>query len=139
MSISNLGALIVTHPEDAKEQILAAVLRAKGDRKKAAELLATTHRSFYRFVEKLRLWDEIDKLISENGFPQIPGPPRSAEKIKSAIVLMKGDLTRAARVLEVRPGALEGRIQELNLWDELNATLKASKLKPLERPRQPRA
>jgi len=136
MSISTLGAKIYAQPEEAKALILEEFIRAKGDRQKAAKLLGTTHRTFYRYVEKLRMWDALDAAVEKHGFTHIPGPPRSSEKIKAAVVLMKGDLTRAARTLDLRPGVLETRIEELNLWDELNATLKASKLRPLVRPKK---
>lgn len=133
MSISHLGALICARPDEAKTQILSAIVEASGDRKKAAELLGTTHRSFYRFVERLKLWDEIDAAIAEHGFLVIPGPPRSSEKIKGAILMTRGDINRAARQLEIKPEMLRARIEELQLWDDINATLKASKFKPISR------
>lgn len=135
MSTSEIGALIIAKPEEAKQRILAALVEAQGDRKRASELLDTTHRSFYRFIERLRLWDEIDKLVEERGFPRIPGPPRSTKKIRDAILAADGSLVRASRALDTRVDALRSRITELGMWDDLDRVLDAAHLPRLERPK----
>jgi transcriptional regulator with GAF, ATPase, and Fis domain len=135
MSISHIGALIVTQPDEAKRLVLGAIIEAEGDRKKAAKVLGTTHRSFYRFIEKLHLGDEIDRIIDAEGFHRIPGPARSTERIKAAFMLAKGSLDGAAKKMGIKPEALQSRIQELSLWGELEALIRTEKWKcpPLRR------
>jgi len=128
MSISLLGALLHTHPDEARMKIKAAIVAARGNRKAAAAALGTTHRSLYRYIERLRMWDEIDRLITDHGFPEREGPPRTSEKIRDAVLAAQGNLRRAARALDVKPTALEHRIQELGLWDDLNRRLRALRL-----------
>lgn len=124
MSISKIGAKIIDDPMAAKRMILEALEAAEGDRKTAAKALGTTHRSLYRFFDRLNLWDEIDALIREKGFPHIPGPPRLRARILVEVVAHEGDLTKAARALdEMGIRALRARITELNLWHELNREL----------------
>jgi len=123
MSISLLGALIHTDPEGAKKRILDAIIQTSGDRKAAAVVLGTTHRSLYRFIERLHLWDSIDRLIEENGFPKVIGPPRAAERIRDAVLAARGNLNSAARTLDMGLDSLRGRITELDLWDDLNRRL----------------
>jgi DNA-binding NtrC family response regulator len=134
MSTSLLGSLAHADPEKAKARILHALDASQGDRKKAAELLDITHRSFYRIVERLRLWKEIDALMAENGYPVVPGPPRSPERIRAAVLKARGDLRRAATALEMRSvDALRERIDTLNLWDALDRALKAGGMPALKR------
>ena len=77
MSTSILGSLAHADPNKAKQRILSALQRTSGERKKAAELLGVTHRSFYRIITRLEMWGEIDELMKRRGFQQIPGPPRA--------------------------------------------------------------
>jgi DNA-binding NtrC family response regulator len=121
MSISQLGALIYTKPEEVKKQILRAIVVAKGDRKKAAEELGTTHRTFYRFIERLRLWGEIDKLVADRDFPRAVGPARSTDRIREALTLSKGRIEPAAAHLEWDVDTLYTRIAELGMGDEIAA------------------
>lgn len=134
MSISNLGALIHAKPDEAKAKILKAIEDAKGDRKAAAEALATTHRSFYRYIERLRLWPEIDALMKLKKFEVTPGPPRSDKRLRDAVLAADGSLPRAARALGMRVDALRDRISELQLWDEINKVLKAADLPTIAKP-----
>lgn len=136
MSISMFGAMIHSHPEEARAKILAAIKDAGGNRKQAAEALGTTHRSLYRFIERLRLWSEIDRMVADNGFPEREGPPRSSDRIRDAVLAAGGELKRAARSLDMRQEALYGRIQELGLWNDLNRRLKALGRKPMRAPRE---
>jgi hypothetical protein len=134
MSTSILGSLANADPERAKERILHALDASQGDRKKAAELLDITHRSFYRIVERLGLWKQIDALMKEKGYPVVPGPPRSPERIRTAILKARGDLKRAATALEMHSAdALRERIEALNLWAALDRALKAEGLSALKR------
>lgn len=123
MSISMLGALIHAEPDKARAQILDAIRQTKGDRKAAADVLGTTHRSLYRFIERLKLWDAIDRMIEENHWPRVVGPPRAAERIRDAILASRGNIGRAATNLGVSPDSLRSRIVELNLLDDLNRRL----------------
>lgn len=134
MSISNLGALIHVDPDAAKGRILKAIEQSKGDRKAAAEALGTTHRSFYRFVERLKLWPDIDRLMRDKEFAKVPGPPRTAKRIRDALLANEGDLARAAKQLGYKTDGLVERIGELDLWDPLNRVLRAGGLPTLERP-----
>ncbi len=136
MSISLLGALIHTDPEEAKARILTALRESRGDRRAAAELLETTHRSLYRHIERLQMWPAIDELIEVNNFPHVPGPPRvpqraSAEQIESALVAARGIRSKAARRLKIDMKALTDRISELDLWDVLSQKLAALGFRPL--------
>lgn len=134
MSTSILGSLAHAEPQKAKERILLALKNAKGDRKKAADLLEITHRSFYRIVERLRMWGAIDELMAEQGFPVVPGPQRSQQRICEGVIEAKGNLERAARILGLRDAeSLRERIRVLNLWDELDRGLKAAGHRPLKR------
>ena len=132
MSISLLGALIHSHPDEARAKILAAIQDAKGNRKHAAEALGTTHRSLYRFIERLRLWGEIDRLIRREGYPLREGPPRSTERIRDA-VLSGGSLRRAAHALGMDSHTLAHRLDELDLWRDLDRRLKALGKPPLRK------
>jgi DNA-binding NtrC family response regulator len=135
VSTSIFGSLAHADPAKAKQRILHAIERAQGDRKKAAELLGTTHRSFYRIVDRLKFWDEIDKLVEERGFPRPAGPPRVAVKIREAVVEAEGSLRRAARALDMSEAALRERIETQDLWTEINRALKAAGHPLLARPR----
>jgi DNA-binding NtrC family response regulator len=132
MSISHLGALVLSKPEEAKALILDALRESGGDRSKAADKLKTTHRSLYRHIERLRMWDEIDALMREQRFPLVPGPPRAADKIKMAIMKSRGSLDKAAKELELKPGELRARIADLGIEDDLRAMLKAAKVPATE-------
>lgn len=133
MSISHLGALAHAKPDEAKRLILDAVEVSGGDRQKAASVLGIASRSFYRFIEKLQLWPEIDALEKSKGFEPAMGPPRASERIKAALVLSKGNFDRAARALEITRYALRARIDELALWAEIDEMLAAQKLPKLVR------
>ncbi len=135
MSISQLGALIYTKPEEVKRLVLQAIVDSEGDRKKAAEVLGTTHRTFYRFIERLRLWDDIDKLVEEHDFPRAVGPARSTEKIKAAFLVSRGSPERAAKHLGWDVATLHARIAELEMAKDLDALCKAEgwKCPPLAR------
>lgn len=134
MSISILGSLAHADPAKAKQRILHALERTHGDRKKAAELCDVTHRSFYRIVERLDLWDEIEALHERRGFPSAGGPPRAPKRIRDAILAADGNLAKAARALHMASvDTLRERITSLNLWNELNRVLKAAGLPTLDR------
>lgn len=132
MSISTIGALIHVDSEEAKKRILGALEQGNGDRRVAARILNTTHRSFYRFVERLKLWDEIDALAEKHGFPKAPGPPRSSERMRTMVLEASGDLARVARQLGIKVSALRVRITEMGLWDDINGKLQEAKLPPLK-------
>lgn len=136
MSISRVGALIHTDRDAAKKLILAAFENAQGDRGATAVALKTTLRTFYRLIERLDLWSEIDAIVETKGFPKVPGPQRAAKKIRNLILAAEGDLARAARSAGMKPASLEARISELSLWDEINKVLRAANLPPLVKPRR---
>jgi regulatory Fis family protein len=134
MSTSLLGSLAHAEPQKAKQRILHALERTHGDRKKAAELLDVQHRSFYRIVERLRMWNEIDEMMERKGFPQIPGPSRTPKRIRDAVLAAEGSLPRAARSLNMSgEESLRERIDELGLWTDINKVLRAAGLAGLER------
>jgi hypothetical protein len=135
MSLSHLGALVYTQPEQVRRYLVEAFVAAKGDRRKAAAALGTTHRTFYRLVERLRLWGELDTIVDEKGFPRVPGPPRTSEKVKSAFLLSKGSLEKTASKLDLDVATLKVRIAELRLADDLEAMASAEgwKCPPLPR------
>lgn len=63
MPFSEMGALIRVDPEAAKKRILDALREADGNRVKAAEVMGLTHeRSLYRWIQKLKLWEEVDRI-----------------------------------------------------------------------------
>lgn len=74
--VSAMGALIIVDPNAARERILAAIDAAKGNRTRAAEALGAKHRSLLRWIDKLALWPEIDRLCKEKGYDVQPGPGR---------------------------------------------------------------
>ncbi len=61
--------LVRFEPDKAKQKILQAFKKTKGNAVKAAELLDVSHRSLTRAVGALSLTDEIDKLRGEQGHP----------------------------------------------------------------------
>lgn len=134
MSISKLGALIHSHPEEAEKQILDAMRDARCDRKTAATALNTTHRSLYRFIDRLDLWAKIDTMIEESGFPKIPGPPRSRDRIREAVLNAGGALARAATALDMDRDILEKRLTSLGMWADLNSELEARGRRPMRVP-----
>jgi hypothetical protein len=134
MSTSILGSLAHADPKKAKERILHALESTRGDRKKAAELLDVQHRSFYRIVERLAMWDEIDAMMKRRGFTAIPGPPRTPKRIRDAVLAAEGNLSAAARALDMgSEKALRTRIEELGLWTAINRVLRAAGLATLDR------
>lgn len=134
MATSILGSLAHADPAKAKQRILHALERAAGSRTKAAQLLEIQHRSFYRIVERLNMWDEIEALIEEKGFQAGKGPPRSATRIREAVLEAGGNLTKAARMLDCGGVAvLRERIEQLQLWPDLNRALRAAGLPVIER------
>lgn len=82
MSTSVLGSLAHALPLEAKRRILSALTEAEGNRRRAAELLEVKHRSFYRIVDRLGMWPEIDALMNAHGFVATPGPPRKVDKVR---------------------------------------------------------
>lgn len=134
MSISHLGALILTDPDAARNKIKKAILEARGNRKAAADALGTTHRSLYRYIERLQLWSAIDQMVAEHGFPGREGPPRMSERIRDAVLVARGEIPAAATALDMDPNALAARIEELGLWRDLNRRLRALGLPELRRP-----
>lgn len=57
----------------ARREILAAMGEASGARIQAATLLGLEPRTFYREIERLSLWDELDRLARVNGWPAREG------------------------------------------------------------------
>lgn len=136
MSISRIGALIHTDRDAAKTLILDAFELAQGDRGATAAALKTTLRTLYRLIERLDLWDDIDRITDEKGFAKVPGPQRAAKKIRNLVLASDGDLDRAARSAGMKRPTLEARISELGLWDEINKVLRAANLPLLVKPRR---
>lgn len=137
MSISNLGALVHLDSAEAQKRILEAITQVEGNRKQAAEILKTTHRSLYRHIEKLKLWEQIDALIKAHpDWMHFGGPPRASERIRDAVLIAKGNLTRAASSLDLSKDVLSRRITELDLWDDLNRRLSALGCSTLRTPRE---
>jgi DNA-binding NtrC family response regulator len=128
VSISKLGATIITEPEEAKKIILATLEECAGDRRAAARKLGTTHRTFYRFIERLNLWDAVDEQVKVKGFDVAPGPPRSSKRIRDAMLGADGSISRAARSLGISADTLRRRISSLGLEKEINEVLAAAKL-----------
>ena len=126
MSISYLGALIHTQPEKAKAQILEAIRASKGDRKKAAAALGTTHRSLYRYLQRLRLWDSVEAILVEEGLPSMPGPPRMSVRILTAAVQTGGDLPKMAKAIGCTVPNLKTHLAELDMVAEVNQVLAAA-------------
>jgi len=131
MSLSHLGALVHADPDRARQTILDAIRDQKGNRRSAAAALGTTHRSLYRYIERLRLWDAIDRVIEDGQFATHQGPPRSAERIRDAVLAARGSLRGAARMMDLAPSTLEQRIRDLGLWDDLSRRLQALGHPPL--------
>ena len=134
MSISKLGALIHSHPEEARTKIMGALEVARGDRQAAAKTLATTHRSLYRFIDRLDLWDAIDAMVREKGFPHIPGPPRSREKLREAVLDAGGNLAKAAHKLNMDKDVLEEKLSAHAMWAGLNEELVRRGRRPMRVP-----
>jgi transcriptional regulator with GAF, ATPase, and Fis domain len=118
--ITRIGALIHTDRDAAKQEILRVLREARGDRAAAAHALGqSTPRSLYRWIERLGMWPEVDALIAEHGFPAIPGPPRSRDRIIAAMVRDRGNVQRASQALDMKPATLEKRIAELGIAQEI--------------------
>ena len=75
--VTQIGALIVLDPDEARRRILAAIDVAQGHRGKAAAALGGTQRNLYRWIATLRAWPAIDALCERQGYFVQPGPPRS--------------------------------------------------------------
>lgn len=133
MSISSFRALLISDPTEAKRLILEALRKSEGDRKIAAEKLRVTHRSLYRFINRLGMWDEIDALIKKHSFPRVPGPPRSNDLVRVAVIKARGNLTKASAALECSIAELRAKIDDLNLWTDLNRSLRKAGCAELER------
>lgn len=57
-----LGMRVRIHPEQAREAILSAYRRVKGNTTKAAELLGVNRATLKRWVCRLELRDDIDQI-----------------------------------------------------------------------------
>lgn len=132
MTLSTLGALAYTNPNELKQKIFAALLEAKGNRTKAAEVLGTSRRNLFRIIGRAQLWKEIDAFNEKHNFPKIPAPARSDERIRNAVVACKGNIVRAAKQLDMKENTLRDRIRELKLEEELNSLLQSLGYKPID-------
>jgi DNA-binding NtrC family response regulator len=133
MSLTKIGALVHVDPARAKRMILHALVESEGDRGVAAAQLETTLRTFYRLIERLDLWEEIDRLVERKGFTKNPGPQRAEKKLRNLVIAADGNLEKAARSAGMSRERLEARIEELGLWEEIDRVLVAANLPPMER------
>lgn len=62
--------------DEAKSSILEALRGADGNRDIAAERLGTSLRTLYRWIQELRMYEDIDKAYAAWGFERFNGPPR---------------------------------------------------------------
>jgi len=100
--LSSMGSLIRNKPEQARERILAAFLKAKGNRARAAQELGLSNvRSLYRWIDRLSLWEAIEKQARSNGHAVSAGPPRKTDRIKGAVVEARGNIELAAKRLRI--------------------------------------
>jgi hypothetical protein len=58
------GILVRTKPDEARQRILTAYLATSGNATRAAGLLDVSHRSLLRYVARLDLGAEIEKIRS---------------------------------------------------------------------------
>ena len=62
--------------EAARKLILDAIVQHQGSKQLAAEQLDVKKTTLYRTIDELGLWDRIDQVCKENGFPVRAGRPR---------------------------------------------------------------
>lgn len=62
--------------DDLRKQVWEALVKTKGNRPKAAELLGKSERTLNRYIHDLNLFEEMDKA----GLIKHAGPPRRAER-----------------------------------------------------------
>jgi len=117
--LSNMGALIKLDPAAAKAKIVAAFRQAEGNRTRAAKVLDVSERNFYRWVEKLGMWDELDGIVRANGWQVQHGPPRTRDRVLAEVVKAGGDLPRASRSLGLTEADLRSKISELGIEDQV--------------------
>lgn len=62
--------------DELRKEVWNALVKAKGDRAKAAALLGKSERTVARYIHDLNLFDEMDKA----GFMRHAGPPRKSAR-----------------------------------------------------------
>lgn len=73
--ISQLAAFLATDPTRARAAILDALEQAQGRRAGAARVLCVDERTLYRYLSRMRMWDEVDALARARGW-EIRAPGR---------------------------------------------------------------
>lgn len=84
-----LGSLIEYKPKEATERILNALREAKAHKADAAKLLGCSHGTLLRWIAKLGIGPQIDKLVAKaerEGWHhgRTGGRPRGSVKVKAA-------------------------------------------------------
>lgn len=119
---------MIADPDAGRETIVKAVIEARGNKTHAARALDCTLRNLYRWIDKLDLWDRLDQEGEKRGFEVLPGAPRLKDRIIAALVESRGSIPRAARALDRTEDELLDRIHRLDLYEDINRTLKAAGL-----------
>ena len=65
--------------DELRDEVWKALVKAKGDRVKAAEILGKSVRTLNRYISELNLFPDMDKA----GFIKHAGPPRGVERGES--------------------------------------------------------
>ena len=60
--------LFTVDPPEARRQLLKQLDKAKGNRTLAARRIGVDKRTMFRWLDKLNLWQDLDKLCSEKGY-----------------------------------------------------------------------
>ncbi len=127
VSLSDLGATVRIRPNDARAQILDAILTSKGDVTAAAATLKTTPRTVYRFIERLHLWGAIDEQAKKHGIVRVvQGRPRAVDRMRTAVLAANGNLVKAARALGMKLDILRERVESAGIREDINRVLRAS-------------
>jgi len=84
--MSMMAYKIGADPDSAKLEILAALRAAEGSREEAARTLGTSIRTFYRWLEILRMYEDVDNLLREMNLDVYVGPPRKYHKDSTVAV-----------------------------------------------------
>jgi len=73
---SMLSYKVKAVPDQAKEEILDALIRADGDLEFGAEILGVSLRTLYRYIQELRMYPEIDAAYEARGISPLHGGPK---------------------------------------------------------------
>jgi len=132
--MTTFGAKVTLDREGAIRELLGAYVKAAGNRRRTAELLGLKERNLYRWIERLDLWDQLDKVAKDSELEIWPGAPRTSERIIDAFLASKGSLPAAARKLGRTPESLSERITKLDMWTDINRKLRGAGLRAVDVP-----